>query len=95
MSEIYSKPIYTLESGFEQIRLVINEFNGVEYLHLRKYYLDFNEEWQPTKDGISIPLTIDNVKELFAGIAEIISLAESKEVIEQYFGEVIRTVYTA
>ena len=31
-----------------QIRLVINTFRGVEYLSLRKYYLDFEEELLPS-----------------------------------------------
>ena len=94
MSEIYSRPVYTLEDEFIQVKLVVNEFNGVEYLHLRKYYLDFNEEWQPTKEGISIPLTIENIKELFIGVAEIMSLAESKDILKRYFGELINTIYT-
>jgi len=94
LSEIYSRPVYTLEDEFIQVKLVVNEFNGVEYLHLRKYYLDFNEEWQPTKEGISIPLTIENIKELFIGVAEIMSLAESKDILKRYFGELINTIYT-
>ena len=30
------------EKDTEQVRLVINTFRGVEYLSLRKYYLDFD-----------------------------------------------------
>ena len=58
-----------------QVRLVINIFRGVEYLSLRKYYLDFEEEWLPSKEGISIPLDLDNTQELFTGLVEILSLA--------------------
>ena len=65
-----------------QVRLVINTFRGVEYLSLRKYYLDFEEEWLPSKEGISIPLDLDNTQELFTGLVEILSLAESKSIIE-------------
>ena len=39
--EIYEKIISETEDGTEQIRLTINTFRGIEYLHLRKYYLDF------------------------------------------------------
>ena len=46
-----------------QVRLVINTFRGVEYLSLRIYYLDFEEEWLPSKEGISIPLDLDNTQE--------------------------------
>ena len=31
------------ETDTQQIRLVINTFRGVEYLSLRKYYLDFDK----------------------------------------------------
>ena len=40
--EIYQTIISEKESGDEQVRLTINEFKGVEYIHLRKYYLDFD-----------------------------------------------------
>ena len=44
------------EKDNQQIRLVINTFRGVEYLSLRKYYLDFDEEWLPSKEGITMPV---------------------------------------
>ena len=66
-----------------QVRLVINTFRGVEYLSLRKYYLDFEEEWKPSRDGITMPIDFTNTRNLLAGMLEIVSLAESKEVIEK------------
>ena len=76
-----------------QIRLVINTFRGVEYLSLRKYYLDFDEEWLPSKEGISIPLDLDNTQELFTWLVEILSLAESKSIIENEFKEILDEIY--
>ena len=81
------------ETDTQQIRLVINTFRGVEYLSLRKYYLDFDEEWLPSKEGISIPLDLDNTQELFTGLVEILSLAESKSIIEDEFKEIIDEIY--
>lgn len=92
-SEIYSAVIHQNEAGLEQTRLVINEFRGVEYLHFRKYYLGFEGDWLPSNKGLSIPLEIDSTRELFKALAEIISLAESKEVIEEYFGDIIKDCY--
>ena len=46
--EFYSRIIHEKETGDEQIRLVVNSFRGKEYLHFRKYYLDFEGEWQPS-----------------------------------------------
>ena len=81
------------EKDNQQIRLVINTFRGVEYLSLRKYYLDFDEEWLPSKDGISIPLDLSNTQELFTGLVEILSLAESKSIIEDEFKEILDEIY--
>jgi hypothetical protein len=91
--ELYSRIIFEDDVKHNQIRLTINEFHGVEYLHLRKYYLDFDEEWKPSSEGISMPIDFDNCRELFEGLAEIISLAESKEILEREFGELINKLY--
>lgn len=91
MSDIYERII--VEGEHNQIRLVVNEFNGVEYLHIRKYYLTFEEEWKPTPEGISFPLDFDNTKELFTALVEILSLAESKEIIIEHFKELLTDIY--
>jgi hypothetical protein len=93
VEEVYERVIYQDESNTSQVRLVINNFRGTEYLHLRKYYLAFEGEWHPTPQGIAIPLEMESSIELFKGIAEIMSLAESKEVIEEFFGDTIREIY--
>lgn len=89
--DIYSRIIHVTDTF--QVRLTINVFRGVEYLHLRKYYLDFSEEWLPTKEGVSMPLDLSNSKELFIGLIEILSLAESKDVIISNFRELIQDIY--
>lgn len=89
--EVYSRIIE--EFDHKQIRLTINEFRGVEYLHLREYYQDLDENWLPSQKGVSVPLTIDNSKELFAGLLEILSLAESKELILEHFKELLEVTY--
>lgn len=91
MSEIYSRIIQ--DGEYQQVRLVINEFRGVEYLHLRKYYMNFEEEWLPSSEGISMPLDIENSRELFIGLTEILSLAESKEIIIENFKDLITEIY--
>ena len=76
-----------------QIRLSVNTFRGIEYLHLRKYYLDFDEEWKPSKEGVAMELDFDNSRELFAGLVEILSLAEAKDVLETYFKDYLYEIY--
>ena len=88
---MYEKVIQ--ETEYEQIRLVVSTFRDVEYLSLRKYYLDFEEEWKPTKDGITMPIDFDNSRNLFEGLVEILSLAESKTILEQEFKEILDQIY--
>tara|TARA_Y100000114_G_scaffold51391_1_gene46870 strand:+ start:269 stop:565 length:297 start_codon:yes stop_codon:yes gene_type:complete len=88
---IYEKVIQETET--EQVRLVINTFRDIEYLSIRKYYLDFDEEWKPSKDGISMPIDFNNTRNLLAGMLEIVSLAESKDIIEQEFKTVLDQIY--
>ena len=91
--ELYEKVIHYDEVKETQVRLTISTFRGIEYLSVRKYYLDFEEEWKPTRDGISMPLDFDNSRNLFVGLVEILSLAESKEIIEEHFSDLIQDLY--
>ena len=91
--DIYERVIHYDEEEHIQVRLTIKEFRGIEYLHLRKYYQDFDEEWKPSSEGISMQLDFNNSRELFAGLVEIISLAESKEIIEEHFLDLIEGLY--
>ena len=91
--EAYSRVIHYDEIKEVQVRLTINTFRDVEYIHLRKYYLDFNEEWKPTPEGVAMPLDLTNSRELFAGLVEILSLAESKSLIEEHFSDLIQDLY--
>ena len=92
--EFYSRIIHEKESGDEQIRLVVNSFRGIEYLHLRKYYLDFEGEWQPSKEGISMPLDLTNSREMFSGLVEILSLTENKAEVYKYFSDLMEDSYS-
>lgn len=91
--EIYERIIHYDESKEIQVRLTINTFRGIEYLHLRKYYLDFTEEWKPSPEGIAMPLDFNNSRELFAGLVEILSLAESKGILEEQFKDLLDNLY--
>jgi len=91
--EAYSRVIHYDTVKEVQIRLTVNTFRGVEYLHLRKYYMDFDEEWKPTPEGVAMPLDLSNSRELFAGLTEILSLAESKSLIEDNFMDLIDEIY--
>jgi hypothetical protein len=90
---LYEKIIHYNEDKEIQVRLTINTFRGIEYLHVRKYYLDFTEEWKPSPEGVAMELDFNNSRELFSGLLEILSLAESKEIIEEHFKDYIDEIY--
>ena len=90
---VYEKVIHYDEVKETQVRLTISSFRGIEYLHLRKYYLAFTEEWLPSPEGIAMELDFDNSRELFSGLVEILSLAESKEILEEHFKDFIDKIY--
>ena len=91
-NESYSKVL--CETEFNRLCLSVNTFRGLEYLSIREQYLDFEGEWAPGSKGFSTPLDVMTVQNLFKGVAEIISLAESREVIESLFGDIIKDIYT-
>jgi len=91
--EMYERVVHYDTEKEIQVRLVVSEFRGTEYLHLRKYYLDFTEEWKPSNEGVAMPLSFENSKELFAGLVEILSLAESKGILEEYFSDILDDMY--
>ena len=91
--EVYEKIVHYDEDKEPQVRLTVSTFRGIEDIHLRKYYLSFEEEWCPTPDGIAFPLDFNNSRELFTGLLEILSLAESKELIEEHFSDILQDIY--
>jgi len=91
--ELYEKIISQNEEGTEQVKLTINTFYDTEYLHLRKYYLDFDGDFKPTKDGVAMKLDFNNSRGLFEGLVEILSLAESKSILETHFKDILDEIY--
>ncbi len=91
--DIFYRIIHQDNDKGKQIRLTVNEFRDIEYLHLREYYQDFNEEWCPSNKGVAMPLDLNNSRELFAGLVEILSLAEQKQVIKDHFKELLEDLY--
>ena len=90
---LYEKLIHYNEAKVDKVYLSINTFRDVEYLSLRKYYLDFDETWKPTREGISMPLDFTNSKALFEGLVEILSLSEVKGILETHFKETLDELY--
>ncbi len=86
---VFSRTIHYDPDKEIQIRITINEFRGSQYLHIRKYFMDFYGDWVPTKDGISMPLNISCTLSLFLALSEIMSEAE-KDLIDESMRGIIK-----
>lgn len=86
---LYTKLIEeNLEKGF-QIRLVANEYRETVYLHLRKYFLSYEGEWLASREGISVPASLENVYALLDGLLDICAKAEGFEIIRKYAEQIL------
>lgn len=83
--ELYEKVIYQNDDKFYQLRLVVNEFREKQYIHIRKYFLTYDGDWQASKEGISMEAGIDNILSLLDGLMEIVSKEEALAEINKHF----------
>jgi len=90
---VYEKEVHFNEDKNEKVFVMVNNFRGTEYIHIRKYYMDFDEEWKPTRDGIALPIDLDNLREIFTALVEILSISEVKGVLETHFKEILDELY--
>lgn len=88
-SEYYEKLIYTNEAKGFQLKLVVNEFRGVQYLHIRKYFLSYEGDYLPSSEGISMEAGLNNIYALLDGLMEIVSKEEAIEAVSTYFSDKI------
>ena len=80
----YSKVIdENMEKGF-QVRLVVNDFRETTYFQLRKYFLTYDGDWQASREGISIPASLENIYAVMDGLLDICAQAEGEEIIRKY-----------
>lgn len=86
---LYEKIISENEAKGEQLRLVVNIFREVQYIHIRKYFLSFEDGYIPSREGISIPASIQNIFALLDGLMEICSYEENLDLISKYFSDKI------
>lgn len=82
MSDQYEKLIYeNLDKGY-QYRLTYSTFREVEYVHVRKYFLSYEGDFIPSKEGASIPATIQNTYNLLEGLLDVCSRLEGWDAIK-------------
>ena len=87
--ELFEKLIYDNQDKFYQLRLVVNDFRGKQYVHVRKYFQTYEGDYQASREGISMEASIGNILSLVDGLMEIISKEESLAVINKHFSDKI------
>lgn len=78
-----------MDKGF-QVRLVVNEFRDIEYIQLRKYFLTYEGDWQASREGISIPASVENIYALLDGLLDICAKAEGEDIIRHYAADILQ-----
>lgn len=82
---LYNKLIEeNIDRGY-QVRLVVNEFREVIYIQLRKYFLSYDGEWLPSREGISVPASFENIQGMLDGLLDICASAEGEQIIQHYY----------
>lgn len=82
---LYSKIIdENMDKGF-QVRLAVNDFRDITYIQLRKFFLSYEGIFVPSREGVSIPASTENIYALLDGLLDICSRAEGTEIIEHYY----------
>lgn len=89
---LYEKLIYQNDVKFYQLKLVVNEFRGEQYIHLRKYFQSYEGDYVPSREGISMVASIPNIFALLEGLIELCSKEESADVIDKYFSDKISSL---
>lgn len=83
----YEKLIYENPDKFYQLRLTVSEFRNTYYVNVRKYFQSYEGDFLPSKEGISMEASINNISSLLEGLLEIVSQEEAKETITKIYKE--------
>lgn len=86
---LFERTIYQNDVKNYQLKVVANLFRDVEYLHIRKYFLSFEDGYVPSREGISIPMSIENIYAILDALIELCSKAETTDAITQHFEQKI------
>jgi hypothetical protein len=89
-SLLYEKLIYENEDKFYRLYLTVSLFKDRYYVNIRKYFQSYEGDFVPSKEGISMEASINNVSSLLEGLLEIVSEEEGQHVIREVFNTKVR-----
>jgi len=86
-ADLFSRLIYENPDKGYEYRLTLSEFRDVQYLSIRKYFQSYEGEFLPSKEGASIPATIQNMFAILDALIELCSKEEALDSINTHFQE--------
>lgn len=81
----YEKLIYENQDKFYQLFLTVSEFRDKYYVNIRKYFQSYEGDFVPSKEGISMEASINNISSLLEGLLDIVSQEEGKVIIKEIY----------
>lgn len=81
----YEKLIYENQDKFYQLFLTVSEFRDKYYVNVRKYFQSYEGDFVPSKEGISMEASINNISSLLEGLLDIVSQEEGKVIIKEIY----------
>lgn len=82
---VYEKLIYENQDKFYRLYLTVSEFREKYYVNVRKYFQTYEGDFMPSKEGISMEASINNISSLLEGLLEIVSQEEGRETITKLY----------
>lgn len=91
--ELMVVPIYQKNEA-ERVELRVSRDSLMRYyVRIGKSFYDtLDEIWRPTRDGATVPLTIESAQNLIAALCSILSVAESRGLIDEGLKDTIKFV---
>lgn len=91
--ELMVVPIYQKNEA-ERVELRVSRDSLMRYyVRIGKSFYDtLDEIWRPTRDGATVPLTIESAQNLIAALCSILSVAESRGLIDAGLKDTIKFV---
>jgi len=83
----YEKLIYQNDDKFYQLKLTVSEFKDKYYLNVRKYFQSYEGDFIPSKEGVSMEASINNIASLLEGLLEIVAQEEGKVVLRDLYNK--------
>ena len=81
---LYEKIISENYDKGSQTRLTVTRFRGVEYLSMRKYFLSYEGEWVPSKEGATVPATLESTFAILEGLLDICAFEENRDIVNDF-----------